>query len=312
MLAFHRFNASVPKLEMGPLLRKLAVIIHADVVDSTALVRLDESLAHQRIQDTFRRFSKTIENHEGTAHEIRGDALIAEFAKASDAVAASIEFQADNSIHVQDLPGQIRPLLRVGVAMGEVVVADDTVTGEGVVLAQRLEQMAKTGGVCIQGAAYETVPKRLPYQYQSLGELEIKGFVYKSRDRETEGTVLVPTNTAAKQINTLKLNDLPGQLYVYNAEITGKVLANKWKLSVPGRLELKVGAKIILLKNNKPHWVNGDLAEIVGLEPDHIRIRKLNTHNVLVVNRTDWEKLKYTYDYQSKKIEKDIIQIQTS
>jgi hypothetical protein len=127
------------------------------------------------------------------------------------------------------------------------------------------------------------------------------------RDNETEGTVLVPTNAGAKQINTRKLNGLPGQLRVYNAGITGKVPANKWKLPVPDRLELKIGAKVILLRNNKPHWVNGDLAEIVGLEHDHIRVRKLNTDNVLVVNRTDWEKIKYTYDYQSKKIEKEVV-----
>ena len=163
-------------MEKDKLSRKLAVILHADVVDSTALVRQDETLAHQRIQDAFHRFSKNIKNHDGEAREIRGDALIAEFSKASDAVAAAVSFQVTNADHVQELPDQVRPLLRIGIAMGEVVVADDTVTGEGVVLAQRLEQSAEAGGVIMQGAAYETVPKRLPYHYQSLGELELKGF----------------------------------------------------------------------------------------------------------------------------------------
>ena len=60
--------------------------------------------------------------------------------------------------------------------MGEVVIADKTITGDGVVLAQRLEQLAKSGGVCIQGAAHETVPQRLPFAYKSLGEQEVKGF----------------------------------------------------------------------------------------------------------------------------------------
>jgi len=163
-------------MEKVHLSRKLAVIIHADVVDSTALVRQDETLAHQRIQDVFQRFSETISRHDGVAIEIRGDALIAKFARSSDAVAASVEFQIANAVHAQELPDEVRPVLRVGIAMGEVVVADGTVTGEGVVLAQRLEQSAQTGGICIQGAVYETVPKRLPYQYHSLGELELKGF----------------------------------------------------------------------------------------------------------------------------------------
>ena len=66
--------------------RKLAVILHADVVGSTALVQRDESIAHQRIRATFQRFSETIALYQGLTHELRGDALVAEFARASDAV----------------------------------------------------------------------------------------------------------------------------------------------------------------------------------------------------------------------------------
>ena len=46
----------------------------------------------------------------------------------------------------------------------------------GVVLAQRLEQLSEPGGVVIQGAVYETVPKRLPFDYESMGEKALKGF----------------------------------------------------------------------------------------------------------------------------------------
>lgn len=156
--------------------RKLAVLLHADVVDSTTLVRLDETLAHARIQDAFERFSQTITQHNGTAQEIRGDALVAEFSRASDAVAAALEFQNANASHNAELADEIRPDLRIGIALGEVVVADNTITGEGIVLAQRLEQLAEPGGTCIQGAVYETIPKRLPFEYENLGEQELKGF----------------------------------------------------------------------------------------------------------------------------------------
>jgi TolB-like protein/class 3 adenylate cyclase len=156
--------------------RKLAVLLHADVIGSTALVQLNETVAHERIRDAFQRFSETITVHNGIAHEIRGDALVAEFSRASDAVTAALEFQSANTAHNEGLSDKIRPELRVGVAMGEVVVADNTVTGEGIVLAQRLEQLAESGGVCVQGAAYETMPKRLPFDCQNLGERELKGF----------------------------------------------------------------------------------------------------------------------------------------
>lgn len=160
----------------SPPSRKLAVILHADVAGSTALVQRNESVAHERMQDAFRRFSATIESYGGIAHEIRGDALVAEFARASDATSASIAFQAANTNHNEEYPDEIRPVLRAGIAMGEVVVADNTITGEGIVLAQRLEQLAQPGGIVMQGAAYETIPKRLPFNYENLGEREFKGF----------------------------------------------------------------------------------------------------------------------------------------
>jgi adenylate cyclase len=163
-------------MDKDQLSRKLAVILHADVVDSTALVRQNETLAHQRIQEAFRRFSETIINYGGVAHEIRGDALVAEFSRASDAVAASVEFQTTNAKHTHKLPDKVRPVIRIGIAMGEVVVADDTVTGEGVVLAQRLEQLSEPGDVVVQGAVSEIVPTRLPFAFESLGEHIVKGF----------------------------------------------------------------------------------------------------------------------------------------
>jgi len=163
----------------SPPVRKLAVLLHADIVRSTALVQENETLAHERIQDAFRAFSKTISSHDGIAHEIRGDALVAEFPRASDAVGAALDFQELNLNHNDKLSDNIKPQLRIGIAMGEVVVADNTVTGEGIVLAQRLEQLAVPGGVCIQGAAYETLPKRLPFNYRNLGEKQLKGFEEK-------------------------------------------------------------------------------------------------------------------------------------
>jgi adenylate cyclase len=60
--------------------------------------------------------------------------------------------------------------------MGEVVIADDTITGAGVVLAQRLEQLADSGGICITPAVREAIPKRLPFELENIGEQELKGF----------------------------------------------------------------------------------------------------------------------------------------
>lgn len=156
--------------------RQLAVILHADVMGSTILVQRDEALAHERIRDAFQRFSETIRAYGGTPQEVRGDALLATFARASDAVAASLLFQAENTAYNEEVDDDVRPGVRIGITLGEIVIADGTLTGPDVVMAQRIEQLAEPGGVCIQGTAYETIPRRLPFEYTSLGEQALKGF----------------------------------------------------------------------------------------------------------------------------------------
>ena len=156
--------------------RKLAVILHADVVGSTSLVQQNETLAHERIQAAFNNFSETITAYGGKTHEIRGDAIVAEFDRASDAVTAAIAFQTLNE-KPDSLPNDdIQPQLRIGISLGEVIIADNTITGAGVVLAQRLEQLADTGGVVVQGSISETVPTRMPFEFESMGDQMLKGF----------------------------------------------------------------------------------------------------------------------------------------
>jgi len=155
---------------------KLAVILHADIAGSTALVQRDEQLAHERIQDAFRRFGEIIEKYQGRMLELRGDALLAEFERASDAVSATLAFQTDHTYLISRYKDDLRPTVRVGIAMGEVVMADNTVTGSGVVLAQRVEQLADPGGVCITAALHEALPKRMPFDLENMGEQVLKGF----------------------------------------------------------------------------------------------------------------------------------------
>jgi len=153
-----------------------AFILHADVAGSTALVQRDEQLTHNRIQEAFRHLSHSVEKYAGKVLEIRGDALLAEFERASDAVAAALAFQVEHSHRLSQIKDDLKPVIRVGVAMGEVVIADDTVTGAGVVLAQRVEQLAVPGGLCITEALHEALPRRLPFELENMGEQVLKGF----------------------------------------------------------------------------------------------------------------------------------------
>ena len=155
---------------------RLTVILHADIAGSTSLVHQDETLAHERIQDTFNRFTEIIAQYHGHTRELRGDALLAEFDRVSSAVSAALAFQYDQSTWNDSLNDSLQPKVRVGIAMGEVIVGDDTITGAGVVLAQRIEQLARPGGICISGAIHEALPQRMPFDHDYLGEQILKGF----------------------------------------------------------------------------------------------------------------------------------------
>ena len=203
-------------MDRDRLSRKLAVILHADVVGSTLLVQKNETLAHERIQAAFNSFSETIAAYGGKAHEIRGDALVAEFNRASDAVPAAIAFQALNEESNNALDDDIRPQLRIGISLGEVIIADNTITGAGVVLAQRLEQLADSGGVVVQGNVSDTVPTRMPFEFKNLGEKMLKGFdqpvrVFAARLRPGQELSAPEANETTRSIESrdLQVPDRP-------------------------------------------------------------------------------------------------------
>ena len=107
-------------------------------------------------------------------------------------MSATLAFQLGNWTENESLTDDIRPEVRVGIALGEVVIADNTVTGPGVVLAQRIEQLAEAGGLCISAAIHEAVPRRLPVEFKSLGDQSVKGFdelvrVYSVSERKEKG-----------------------------------------------------------------------------------------------------------------------------
>ena len=155
---------------------KLAVILHADVCDSTDLLHQHEILAHTRIKESFRRFGAAVSSYNGQVCELRGDAMVARFGRASDAVVAAMAFQEHQSTHIAKSDDGISPRLRIGIALGEVIVDSHVVTGVGVVLAQRAEQLALPGGLCITAAIHEALPKRMPFDLENLGYQELKGF----------------------------------------------------------------------------------------------------------------------------------------
>lgn len=119
---------------------------------------------------------------------------------------------------------------------------------------------------------------------------------------------LVATNAAAHSINARRLAHLPGEAKSFTAEVTGDTPACKWRLCVPEKLELKVGAKVVFLRNNKPKgWINGDTGVIISMGTDTILVRSDLSGEALEVSRMSWERYAYTYDEKNQKIDKEAI-----
>jgi ATP-dependent exoDNAse (exonuclease V) alpha subunit len=90
--------------------------------------------------------------------------------------------------------------------------------------------------------------------------------------------------------------------------VTGDTPAGKWRLCVPEKLELKVGAKVVFLRNNKPKgWINGDTGIVVSMGNEAIIVKSDISKEALEVPRMSWERYAYTYDAKKQMIDKEVV-----
>ncbi|GEO15861.1 adenylate/guanylate cyclase domain-containing protein [Microvirga aerophila] len=154
--------------------RRLAAIFAADVANYSRLMEQDEVgtlhalTAHRQIM------SRLIAEHGGRIANTAGDSVLAEFPSAVDAVQCAIAVQAALAQANLDIPDEQRVRFRLGVHVGDVMVQNGDLMGDGVNIAARLESLAEPGGVCISGTAHAFVRKVLPLAYNDLGSHVVK------------------------------------------------------------------------------------------------------------------------------------------
>lgn len=119
--------------------------------------------------------------------------------------------------------------------------------------------------------------------------------------------VLVPTIAAAQNINTLNLNRLNAPLTVFEAIVEGGLNTESDRFQAPYRLEVKEGAQIVFVKNNKPNWMNGTQGRIVQIKDGRIHVEIKGTGNRVIVDRATWEKVEYSYDDKEQKIITNVV-----
>jgi adenylate cyclase len=117
---------------------------------------------------------RLVEIHEGQVRDTAGDGFLVEFPSVVDAVKFSVEFQREMKKRNADLPEAKKMEFRIGVNLGDVIQDGGTIHGDGVNIAARLESLADPGGVCISGAAYDQVKKRLDVGFEYVGDKSVK------------------------------------------------------------------------------------------------------------------------------------------
>ena len=166
--------------------RKLTTILSADVKGYSRLMGEDEEWTLRTLNSHKEMMSSLIQQHRGRVVGTAGDNVLAEFASVVDAVQCAVEIQqvlrAKNAV----LPETRRMEFRIGINLGDVIEEGDSIYGDGVNIAARLETLAEPGGICISGSAYEQIENKIPLRYDYLGEHEVKNIakpvrVYRAR-----------------------------------------------------------------------------------------------------------------------------------
>lgn len=155
--------------------RRLAAIMAADVVGYSRLVDLDEQGTLAALKERRKQILvPLVRQHHGRIVKMMGDGVLVEFASAVNAVACAVELQKRMATANEDRADDRRIVLHIGVNLGDVVVEEGDLFGDGVIVAVRLQAMAGPGEICISGSVYDQVKRKLDVRFDDLGPQAIK------------------------------------------------------------------------------------------------------------------------------------------
>ena len=155
--------------------RRLAAILVADVVGYSALIAADEAGTLARLRALFREAVRPlVTEHGGRVFQLLGDAALAEFPSAVEALRCAIAVQEAVAARTAAEPGAARIALRIGIALGDVAVEGGGLFGDGVNIAARLEALAEPGGILVSAAVAEQAGGRVACALEDAGPLMLK------------------------------------------------------------------------------------------------------------------------------------------
>lgn len=154
--------------------RKIAAIFAADIAGYSRLVAEDEEETLRRLASYREVIDDFIAKASGRIFNTAGDAVLAEFPSAVDAVRCAIDIQESLRTRNMAYPPSRQMSFRIGITIGDVVERNGDLLGDGVNIAARLEGLAEVGGICVSRAVHEQVANKLSVQFADIGAQEVK------------------------------------------------------------------------------------------------------------------------------------------
>jgi len=155
--------------------RRLAAILAADVAGYSRLIGADEGGTLERLRALRRELlDPKITECKGCLVKTTGDGLLVEFASVVDALRCAVDVQREMARRNTGVPPDNRIEFRIGINVGDIVVEDGDIFGDGVNVAARLEALAEPGGICVSARVQEDATGRLDLDFEDIGQQQLK------------------------------------------------------------------------------------------------------------------------------------------
>jgi adenylate cyclase len=168
----------IPPASFSPwpnsLKRRQVGILYADIAGYSRLTERDEEGTHRRMLIGMEILNTHIRNHRGRVAHFAGDAILAEFSTADRALLAAVQAQVALKEWNSNQPSQHQVQFRIGVNYGDVIAEHGDIYGNAVNLAARLEQLARSGGICVSAAVKSSLKDHSSIRFFDMGKRYVK------------------------------------------------------------------------------------------------------------------------------------------
>ena len=218
--------------------RRLTAILAADVVGYSRLMTIDEAGTLAALTSLRKNLvNPKISEHNGRIFKLTGDGILIEFPSVVSAVACAVDIQSAMRTHNATAPAA--PIeFRIGVNLGDIIVEDGDIFGDGVNVAARLESIAPIGGIAVSQSVRDHVGKRLDLDFEDMGERRLKNIeapirVYSISVERPSGDVAASVGQERPSIAVLPFVNMSGdpEQEYFSDGITEDIITDLSKVS---------------------------------------------------------------------------------